>query len=178
MNTGILSALIVSVLLAIPASAEAGTMISKTGTKDNPVIVIEYSAVELDRGIEDKHTIGRGRDFAYEVTRDLTRVVFTNDHRTRGWHLCFALYALDNAGRAIGDGVLQQGLREKGWQGYDRKVQQKPTTFPEETARIRIQMWRCSQKDFGREASEFAKRLVGIVSGAKGASKLFGVQLF
>lgn len=138
MRTDIFAALTVSVLLAITASAEAGVMISKTGTKGNPVIVMEYNAAELDRGIEDKRTIGRGRDFAYEVTRDLTRVVFTNDHRTRGWHLCFALYALDDAGRVIGDGVLQQGLREKGWQGRDRKVQQKATAFPEETARVRI----------------------------------------
>lgn len=164
MKNHILKAVIVVATIAI-TPADAGQIVSKTGTKSNPTIVLEYSAAELDKGISGKRTIGRGRNYAYTISRDQTRVVFTNHHRTRGWHICFGVTAFNEVGEPIGKGVLKQGLREKGWRSRDRKVQVRKAIFPEETTRIQIKLWRCSEKDFAKEAFKHLKRVGAVVSG-------------
>jgi hypothetical protein len=172
MKENLLTLAVLAVVAAYADHAAAGSVVATSGTRANPVIVAEYDAAELAKGIEGKQSIGRGRDFAYSITDDHIQVTFTNDHRTRGWHLCLAVRALDADRQTISHEVMKQGLRAKGWRGRDRKVQEVPTFFPEHTAYIQVQTWRCSEKDFLEEMLTHLGSISEMMKEAESAARI------
>lgn len=167
-----------AMVAVMQAPAAAATHVGTFGTKDNPVIVKEYSASEVHSGIAARQGIGRGRTFEYTIDSNHVEVAFANTHRTRGWHLCFGMVALDDQNKIVAEGVLKQGLREKGFSARDRKVQSKTVSFPSDMKKLRLQFWRCSEKDFGPELLKQVKQLGKLVASVKGVAKLFPVKLF